>query len=244
MKNWLTEIYNYLKPSPTKNQGTACPDVSVSSPDNPKEDAQIRYEAHQHLTPEYFLVIAEMRNLLDSATKKTVFYALSTGLSVADVAAHLEMTHHEVNAIYWQTIEDIQRQSGFIRRYLDNEIQKEALENKQPAEKEMTSEIPSAEQIALLSRPIGECISVGARILNTFKSLEIKTVEDLLRYAAVHGLKTLKYQRNFSEGSLCTLTNELIQKGILKADGTSELYKYITKPNPEAQTADAPPINN
>ena len=75
--------------------------------------------------PEYLLIISEMRNLLNSDLKKIVFHALATKLSIEEVAGHLGLTPRKVKCIFQEAIMDISIQSGFVRGYLDNGVQKD-----------------------------------------------------------------------------------------------------------------------
>lgn len=281
MKNWLTKIYNYAKPFLTnrqwinfyraiqsKDEKVTWEEANVvssldsipiknekSSPEKEDKETQIFFEAFKNLTPEYLLVIAEMRNLLNSELKKIVFHALATKLSINEVATHLGITPEEVSTIYQEAIKDIHIQSSFIRKNLDNEARKatiseftmnkpkwaprsEQAENaeeniERPSEKEKTSKIPFSKQKLLLSKPIHECLTIETRMVHAFYILNLNTLEDLLRFISVKGLEALKCQRCFGQVSLNKLTNELIRKGILKADGSCKLYKYITKPETE-----------
>lgn len=255
MKNWLTKIFNNVKPplaisqgdtffqaTPTESEGVTWEDAHIvsssssipveaeaPSADKKEKETQILFEAFKKLTPEYFFVIAEMRNLLNSQIKKIVFHALSTGLSIEQVAMHLGITHTEVNTIYQDAIVDIQIQSGFVRRYLDNGVRKEIISefeaNRQKSDSH--SQPNETTKQVLLSEPLHKCLDIETRTITTFRVLDLYTLEDLLRFASAKGLEALTQQRNFGQSSLNKLTNELIRKGIFKADGSCELYKYI-----------------
>lgn len=215
--------------------------------DNKDKESDFIIEAFKSLSPEYLLIVSEMRDLLNSDLKKIVFHALATGLSVEDVAKHLGITPQEVKRIFQDAIMDISSQPGFVRAHLDSHIQKdmeidqlkskirslEALlikeEIKQPAKKEATPKIPYEKQKRLLSKPLTQCLRLEIRTINTFKALDICTLEDLLKFTSTNGLAALKEQRNFGRLSLNKLESELIRKGIFDPNGHCELYKEITK---------------
>lgn len=263
MKNWFAKLLKYEKPvlaisqgdtsiytAPTETKETTWEDANIvsssssipveaesPSPDNKEKETQILFEAFKKLTPEYFFVIAEMRNLLNSQIKKIVFHALSTGLSIDQVATHLGITNDEVSVIYREAIVDIQIQSGFVRRYLNNGVRREYA----ASELETNTQKPDLRsrldddttKKALLSEPLHECLNIETRTLTAFRILDLYTLEDLLRFVSAKGLEALKRQRNFGQLSLDKLTSELIRKGIFKPDGSCELYKYISDINKE-----------
>lgn len=182
-------------------------------PEENKENEQdFIFKAFKELTPEYLLVISEMRNLLNSDTKKIIFHALATKLSVDDVAEHLGITPEKMRSLFLDAIMDIRIQSGFVREYLNERVKKE-----------MNIK-------ASLLQPLTECLDLEMRTLNIFKALDIYTLEDLLRFTRVNGLSALTKQRRFGDVSLMRLENELIRKGIFEKGGHCELYKYITLP--------------
>lgn len=215
--------------------------------ENKDKESDFIIEAFKSLSPEYLLVVSEMRNLLNSDIKKIVFHALATRLSVEEIAKHLGITPQEVKQIFQNAITDISIQSGFVRTHLNNRIRKEmeidqlkakirsleALlikeEIKQPAKKKATLQIPYEKQKRLLSKPLTQCLKLEMRTINIFKVLDICTLEDLLKFTSTNGLAALKEQRNFGRLSLNKLERELIRKGIFTPDGHCELYKEITK---------------
>ncbi|MCD8268648.1 MAG: hypothetical protein LUD46_09490 [Parabacteroides sp.] len=212
-----------------------------------EKESDFIIEAFKSLSSEYLLIVSEMRNLLNSDLKKIVFHALATKLSVEEVAEHLGLTPRKVKDIFQAAVTDISIQTGFIRDYLNNGIQKdieiEALQSKiqllsnqllmeeikHPAQKKTTTKIPYARQKKLLSKPLTQCLDLERRTLTIFRSLDIYTLEDLLRYTSANGIATLKEQRNFGDLSLHRLENELIRKGIFDPDGHCELYQELTK---------------
>lgn len=215
--------------------------------ENKNKESDFIIEAFKSLSPEYLLIISEMRNLLNSDLKKVVFHALATKLSIEDIAKHLGLTPRKVKSIFQEAIKDISIQSGFVREYLNNSIQKEIEINKlhskiqqlknqlltektkHPAKKKTTHKIPYTRQKKLLSKPLTKCLDLEQRILTIFISLDIYTLEDLLRYTSTNGLAALKMQRNFGSLSLNKLEDELISKGIFDPDGHCELYQDIIK---------------
>lgn len=204
-------------------------------------------EAFKSLSPEYLLIVSEMRNLLNSDIKKIVFHALATKLSVEEVAEHLGLTPQDVKGIFQEAITDISIQSGFVREYLNSSILKEReirelyakiqlLRNqlltesaKHPTQKKTTSKIPYAKQKKLLSKPLTQCLDLETRTLTVFRSVDIYTLEDLLRYISTKGIATLMTQKNFGSLSLSRLENELISKGIFDPDGHCKLYQDMIK---------------
>lgn len=224
MNNLLTKICNYVdhllmggrEPIQLINaleHNTAVWDEAtvVSSSVNENEQDFI-FKAFKELTPEYLLVISEMRNLLNSDTKKIIFHALATKLSVDDVAEHLGITPEKVRSLFLDAIMDIRIQSGFVREYLNERVKKEMKIK------------------ATLLQPLTECLDLEMRTRNIFKALDIYTLEDLLQFTCVNGLSALTKQRRFGDVSLRKLEDELIRKGIFEKGGHCELYKYITLP--------------
>lgn len=256
MKNWFTKIFNNAKPPLAISQGTTSlhvtptekeeatweeahivsssssipPEPEKPSPDNKEKETQILFEAFKKLTPEYFFVIGEMRNILNSPTKKIVFHALSTGLTIDQVAQHLGVTHNEVTTIYQEAIVDIQIQLGFVRRYLNNEIGKEYTSKFEvKAQKpDLPAQLDEKTVEVLLSEPLQKYLEIDTKSEMALRVFDLFTIEDLLRFALEKGLKTLTNQRNYGQISLERLIKELIRKGIFKPDGSSELYQYIT----------------
>lgn len=205
------------------------PEAETPPADNKDKETQILFEAFKKLTPEYFFVIAEMRNLLCTEIKKIVFHALSTGLSVEDVALHLGISHTKVNTIYREAIRDIRMQTGFVKRYLDNAGRKK-MPSEQEVNEQETDLPPQPEKTTrkcLLSDSLRECLHLETRVINIFRYLELNTVEDLLRFTSAKGLAYLTKQRNFGKVSLSRLTDELIRKGIFKPDGSCDLYNEL-----------------
>lgn len=260
MTNWLTKIFNNVNPPlaisqgdtsihaiPTEKEETTWEEAKVVSsssripleseeplPDSKEKETQILFEAFKKLTPEYFLVIAEMRNLLNSPVQKIVFHALSTGLSSEQVAIHLGITQDEVSTIYQEAIVEIQIQSGFVRRYLDAGVLKENTSVSKVKKQKSDShpqEEEEATKKALLSEPLHKCLNLETRTLTIFRNVSLYTLEDLLRFASTKGIEALIHQNGFGRLSLNKLTDELIQKGIFKPDGSCELYKYMPRIN-------------
>lgn len=273
MINLLTKIRDYVKlllPNDQKPSllGNVLPDPKaeiweeaciVSPPVNlPEEEERptqedkdkecdFIIEAFKSLSPEYLLIVSEMRNLLNSDLKKIVFHALATKLSVEEVATHLGFTPQEVKDIFQAAIMDISIQSGFVREYLNNRIQKDREINelnsklqllrnqlvmekiRHPAKKKTASKIPYDRQKKLLSKPLTQCLDLETRTLTIFKSVDIYTLEDLLRYISTKGIATLTLQKNFGSISLDRLEKELIRKGIFDSNGHCELYQDMIK---------------
>lgn len=204
-------------------------------------------EAFKSLSPEYLLIVSEMRNLLNSELKKIVFHALATKLSVEEVATHLGFTPQEVKDIFQAAIMDISIQSGFVREYLNNRIQKDREINelnsklqllrnqlvmeeiRHPPKKKTVSKIPYDRQKKLLSKPLTQCLDLETRTLTVFRTVDIYTLEDLLRYISTKGIATLTLQKNFGSISLDRLEKELIRKGIFDSNGHCELYQDMIK---------------
>ena len=273
MINLLTKIRDYVKlllPNDQKPTllGNVLPDPKaeiweeaciVSPPVNlPEEEERptqevkdkecdFIIEAFKSLSPEYILIVSEMRNLLNSDLKKIVFHALATKLSVEEVATHLGFTPQEVKDIFQAAIMDISIQSGFVREYLNNRIQKDREINelnsklqllrnqlvmeeiRHPAKKKTVSKIPYDRQKKLLSKPLTQCLDLETRTLTIFKSVDIYTLEDLLKYISTKGIATLTLQKNFGSISLDRLEKELIRKGIFDSNGHCELYQDMIK---------------
>lgn len=273
MINLLTKIRDYVKlllPNDQKPTllGNVLPDPKaaiweeaciVSPPVNlPEEEEQptqedkdkecdFIIEAFKSLSPEYLLIVSEMRSLLNSNLKKIVFHALATKLSVEEVATHLGLTPQKVKDIFQAAIMDISIQSGFVREYLNNRIQKDREINelnsklqllrnqlvmeeiRHSGKKKITPKIPYDKQKKLLSKPLTQCLDLEKRILNVFKSVDIYTLEDLLRYISTKGIATLTTQKNFGNLSLKRLEKELIRKGIFAPDGHCKLYQDMIK---------------
>lgn len=273
MINLLTKIRDYVKlllPNDQKPTllGNVLPDPKaeiweeaciVSPPVNlPEEEERptqedkdkecdFIIEAFKSLSPEYLLIVSEMRNLLNSDLKKIVFHALATKLSVEEVATHLGFTPQEVKDIFQAAIMDISIQSGFVREYLNNRIQKDREINelnsklqllrnqlvmeeiRHPAKKKTASKIPYDRQKKLLSKPLTQCLDLETRTLTIFRTVDIYTLEDLLRYISTKGIATLTLQKNFGSISLDRLEKELIRKGIFDSNGHCELYQDMIK---------------
>lgn len=273
MINLLTKIRDYVKlllPNDQKPSllGNVLPDPKaeiweeaciVSPPVNlPEEeerptqedkDKECNFiiEAFKSLSPEYLLIVSEMRNLLNSDLKKIVFHALATKLSVEEVATHLGFTPQEVKDIFQAAIMDISIQSGFVREYLNNRIQKDREINelnsklqllrnqlvmeeiRHPTKKKTVSKIPYDRQKKLLSKPLTQCLDLETRTLTIFRTVDIYTLEDLLKYISTKGIATLTLQKNFGSISLDRLEKELIRKGIFDSNGHCELYQDMIK---------------
>ena len=273
MINLLTKIRDYVKlllpddqkptflsNALTDHKATTWEDASVVSSsvniptaneqppeENKDKESDFIIEAFKSLSPEYLLIVSEMRNLLNSDLKKIVFHALATKLSVEEVAEHLGITPQEVKQIFQNAITDISLQSGFVRDHINSRIQKEREINqlksriqtlqvlldekeiKQPAPKKAPSKIPYTRQKALLNKPLTKCLNLEKRTINTCKVFDIYTLEDLLKFASTNGLAALKEHRYFGCISLSRLESELIRKGIFAPNGHCELYKERTK---------------
>lgn len=273
MINLLTKIRDYVqlllpndqKPSfsghvLTDHKETTWEEASIVSssvniptadeqPPEEKRDKESDFiiEAFKGLTPDYLLIVSEMRNLLNSDLKKIVFHALATGLNVEKVATHLGLSSQEVKEIFQNAITDISIQSGFVRAHINNGIRREIEidklksniqslktqltkdEIKHPAPKRTSSQIPYVKQKKLLSQPLTHSLDLETRTLTILKAVEIYTLEDLLKFISTNGLAALKKRRNFGNLSLNKLEKELIRKGIFDPSGHCELYQEIAK---------------
>lgn len=273
MINLLTKIRDYVqlllpddqKPSfsshvLTDHKETTWEEASIVSssvniptadeqPPEEKRDKESDFiiEAFKRLTPDYLLIVSEMRNLLNSDLKKIVFHALATGLSVEKVATHLGLSSQEVKEIFQNAITDISIQSGFVRAHINNGIRREIEidklksniqslktqltkdEIKYSAPKRTSSQIPYVKQKKLLSQPLTHSLDLETRTLTILKAVDIYTLEDLLKFISTNGLAALKKRRNFGNLSLNKLEKELIRKGIFDPSGHCELYQEIAK---------------
>lgn len=243
LSNTLTDQSVWEEASVVSSSVSASVEDTESLP-NDKERDYI-YNAFKELSPEYLLIVAEMRNLLNSDTKKIIFHALATGLSIDEVASHLGLTTQQINELFHSAILDIKIQSGFVREYLENRIEKDMENEKLKSEirslekhiinkasqQSTKSKLSVSKQKLLLRKPFTECLNLQRRTVNILRDLQIKTLEDLLIFISINGIEALKKQRNFGDSSLTKLEHELQQKGIFRKDGYCELYKYIAPPD-------------
>lgn len=213
-----------------------------------EKESDFVYDAFRKLTPEYMLIITEMRNLLNSEQKKMVFHALATHLSIREVAEHMHIPPQKVKVLFQEAIKDIRAKTGFVKAYLDEGTKKDykikALKSdvkslrakiqemeakKSLRRKHAEEKIPLKELISFLKKPYTQCLDIETRTVNIFKCADVYTLEDLVRYALENnGFENLKRIRNFGYISLKKLEDELIKKGVMEEGGHSELFQYIT----------------
>lgn len=233
---------------PVSEQQSAETQPQPVSPKKYVTEKEFLSESFKKLTPEYLFIITEMRNLLNSERKKFVFHALATHISSRKVAKHLNISQRKVKIIFQDALTDIGIQTGFVRKYLDEGVEKEeeirVLKSKiislntriEKLESELALRIKfSGEKISiedqrhLLDKLLTVPFELDRRTVNALRGNDIETLEDLMKYVIEHkGLDKLKTLHNMGEVSFKRLESELLKKGILDIDGNCELLRYVT----------------
>ena len=216
---------------PVSEQQSAETQPQPVSPKKYVTEKEFLSESFKKLTPEYLFIITEMRNLLNSERKKFVFHALATHISIRKVAKHLNITQRKVKIIFQDALTDIGIQTGFVRKYLDEGVEKE--EEIRVLKSKIISfsgeKISIEDQRHLLDKLLTVPFELDRRTVNALRGNDIETLEDLMKYVIEHkGLDKLKTLHNMGEVSFKRLESELLKKGILDIDGNCELLRYVT----------------
>lgn len=198
------------------------------------------------LTPAFKLILIETSKLIPNEIEQAIFLDMVIGKkSIANLAKDYHRTIKTIVNIQKSNINIISAKIGFLQTYRNQLAQlyweKRKLEftlrtqmeqikalssllpdkNVQTPPEEITPEIAQ-----LLTTRLYD-MELDVRTLNCFKSLNLNTLEDLLRLTKLNGFDGLLMCRNFGNKSLRSLKRTLVDADIIDENEWSYLYNYL-----------------
>lgn len=201
------------------------------------------------ISPLLRLLIKEMASLISNDLKRNIFVDVTSGMNISKVAQKYNITFEMACNIYNASLAYVEKKLGFICNYrnslAENELKIRRLEiesKNQRIEINRLLNIISrttfefaysppvfipASGVKLLSLSLTYDLGLDIRVINCLRTLDLETVEDLLRFVKEHGFNRLLGYRNFGKESLNSLKVKLIQLGIMDKNGNSDLFDYL-----------------
>lgn len=217
------------------------------------DDLSYLLKSVNKISPLLRLLIREMASLLPTGLMRSIFTDVTSGIGISKCAETYDLSFAQACNLYNSAIKSIGHKLGFITEYRDilaqeklyirrleiiNRNQEEKIRILSDELERITSEavkndgrsellIPVT-AIRILSLNLAMDLDLDTRCVNSLYSLNIRTVEDLLRYIRYGGLKRLTSARNFGESSLRRLRYKLTKAGIIDENEQSYLFEYLS----------------
>lgn len=213
------------------------------------DDLVYLFRSIKKISPLLRILIREMASLITNELKRNVFVDVTSGMHISKVAKKYELTLEKACSIYDAALVCVTKKMGFICEYRNTiaikelNIRRLEVENRnQKKEIDRLTNIVGqsiyedtyfpeffipASAIKLLSLNLTYDLDLDIRIINCLRTLDIDTVEDLLRFVKEHGLNKLLAYRNFGRESLNNLKAKLIQSGVMDENENSYLFDYL-----------------
>lgn len=201
------------------------------------------------ISPLLRLLIKEMASLISNDLKRNIFVDVTSGMNISKVAQKYNITFEKACNIYNASLVYVEKKLGFIYNYrntlAENELKIRRLEiesKNQRIEINRLLNIISrttfefeysppmfipASGVKLLSLSLTYDLGLDIRVINCLRTLDLATVEDLLRFVKEYGFNRLLGYRNFGKESLNRLKMKLIQLKIIDENENSDLFDYI-----------------
>ena len=209
------------------------------------EDFLFLIRSIKKVSPLFRFIVTEISLLIDDGFKREIFLEAMLSKNLSEVATNYNLSVKKVQSIYNETLDSLLAKSGFLINYhkmmleknreirrlnLLNRNMKETLDRVLEQDPNLfcikpLEYIPN-EYVDILSRELRD-MNLDIRIFNCLHILELRTVEDLLRYVKQNGFERLKSVRNFGDKSLAELKRVLIDNQIINANGDSFLFGFI-----------------
>lgn len=194
-------------------------------------------------------VIAELSTFIPAKQDRFIFTEITQGAKILDVAKQCDVSYDRMCLRYKNIVAQLDTVAPFLLEYqktvayLELEIERLQLENRN-SEYELKklckkglkhglqfnspqpfTPIPQ-DAVRRICKPIAN-LTLSPHIHKCLKTVEIETIEDLLRYAQKRGLDSLLNISGFGELSLEQLKFQLEKHKIIEKNGHSELYQYL-----------------
>lgn len=203
----------------------------------------------KNISPLLKLIIAELSTFIHDKKDRLIFTEITSGAKIEDVAKRCGISYDGICRRYKVISLRLQENMGFLTEYKktitnqDLEIERLWIENrnmeyelrrlyKKALQNGLCIESPrSLTPVPLnaakrICQPITR-LTLAPYIRKCLTTLNIETIEDILRYALKNGLDSLLDLPGFGALGLAQLKFQLEKHKIIDKTGHSDLYQYI-----------------
>lgn len=213
------------------------------------DDYIFQLKSLKKISPLLKRIVAELSIFIHNKRDKVIFTEITAGTRILDIAKRFCLSYDNVCHRYKDIVEQLEKETGFLADYRktivyqEQEIDRLRFQNRNLEhelrtlfEKALRSglrleppqsltEIPS-DAAKRICKPITN-LTLSPYIRKCLSTLEIETIEDLLRYMRKKGLNSLLETPGFGELGLEQLKFQLEKHKIMNRNGHSELFQYI-----------------
>lgn len=196
------------------------------------------------------VIINELALIINDEKTRDIFLHITLGKDIYRIARKYSLTYDRACAIYVHAINVIEKRSGLIIKYKNRIVELgKKVRTLELANNNLKDHIARLEKIKgvsleirelsnvpdnalyLLSLNIRENFNIEQRITNCLQSIEIYTVEDLLRYIYNHDgdINSLLKIESFGPICLRRLKIALQKHQIIDANGYSQLLELLAQ---------------
>lgn len=217
------------------------------------DDLAFLLKSFKKMSPTLRLLIKEMSLHIPAGLKRTIFIETTRGTHLSVVAKEHGLTFSQACKYFSSAMKYLKQKVGFTKEFRsiiaekNLEIRKLQIVNRNQEnkinyltdalkstitktdDKEKSSEtlIP-LNAVQMLSVRLSD-LDLDTRCINCMSAMNIRTVEDLLRYIKLSSFKILvKNAKNFGNKSRIRLKQKLMEKGILDENEQSALFEYLS----------------
>lgn len=216
------------------------------------DDLIYLFKSRNKLAPLLRVLIDEMALLIPNEKKRNIFIDVSSNMNLPEVSVKYSLTYDQLCYQYDSALKIIIKKSGFLTGFRDKMAEQQThLRRLEILNKNQNNEIERLynllndthydeivdmrESYQFIPYPVIKVLSMRfdtdfkleTRTLNSLRGLEIRTVEDMLRYIKGYGLKRLMSARRFGVSSMNNLKEELVKAGIIDENENSVFFKYL-----------------
>ena len=201
------------------------------------------------ISPLLKIIIAELSTFIENKKERLIFTEITGGAKILDVANRCGMSYDCTCQRYKTIISRLESDTRFMLEYhktianQELEIERLEFENRNLAYElnrlykkglkeglqftisQSLIHVPF-DVVRRLHKPITD-LTLSPYIRKTLESLQIETMEDILRYTETEGLDSLLGIPGFGQLGLEQLKFQLEKHKILDKNGYSDLYQYI-----------------
>lgn len=213
------------------------------------DDNLLSLRSVQSISPLLKLIIAELATFIHNKQDRLIFTEVTSGTKVLELAKRCNISYDRLCLRYKNIVIRLKETTGFLAEFRktiagqEREIDRLRFQNrnleyelKRLYEKTRLNGLPldmpqslagiPSDAAKRICKPI-ENLTLSPYIRRCLNSLEIETIEDLLRYMRREGLDSLLQIPGFGELGLEQLKFQLEKHKIVNRNGHSDLFQYI-----------------
>lgn len=187
------------------------------------------------------IILNELSLLIKDVSTRQVFYSVSKGEKLEDVAKKHNITYDKVCKLYTEGCRILRYKKDTIGKYpkqiasltlecaklkSQNLAMRKMINKQAEAELLVNQAEISPEILNTLSKPL-EKLNMETKLVNLLKANGMSTVEDLLKYTKEKGFSGLSALKFIGPQTCKILVRELCLEGIIDEKENSDLYQYI-----------------